>query len=258
MREEFQTIEWAEPPIGDLVGGAVAKGRRLRTAKRLRVGGAGLAVLVVTGLAAIPIVRSTASPAPAPAAIAVAAPSTGASSSAPAAATEANRVKGTPAGVLKLLMENLPKGKTSHVAGSVEDGDVGVQTYLDRGNGPGMIRLYVMTRTEAQLTSKRSVLKKDAWIPLGNGAEYQSISVPDNCIQHTIVYVRHADDTLLQFDLSTCLAWDGEQNKTSPQILTAREAAEVGADPRWGVKIDPALNEQGAATFPHLSAKFGK
>jgi hypothetical protein len=256
MREEFQTIEWAEPPIGDLVGEAVAKGRRLRTAKRLRVGGASLAVLVVTGLAAIPIVRSTA--APATAAVAVAAPAAAASSSAPAVAIETNRVKGTPAGVLKLLTENLPKGKTSHVAGFVQDGDVGVQTYLDRGQGPGMIRLYVMTRTEAQLTSKRSVLKKDAWIPLGNGAEYQSISVPDNCIQHTIVYVRHADDTLLQFDLSTCLAWDGEQNKTSPQILTAREAAEVGADPRWGVKIDPALNEQGAATFPHLSAKFGK
>jgi hypothetical protein len=253
MREEFQTIEWAEPPIGDLVGEAVAKGRRLRTAKRLRVGGASLAVLVVTGLAAIPIVRSTAAPATA----AVAAPAAAASSSAPAVAIETNRVKGTPAGVLKLLTENLPKGKTSHVAGFVQDGDVGVQTYLDRGQGPGMIRLYVMTRTEAQLTSKRSVLK-GPWIPLENGAEYQAITVPGNCIQHTIVYVRHPDDTLLQFDLSTCLAWDGGQNTTSPQILSVREAAEVGADPRWGVKIDPALNKQGAATFPHLPAKFGK
>src|SRR4051812_28860332 len=112
MREEFQTIEWAEPPIGDLVGEAVAKGRRMRTVKRLRVGGAGLAVLVVTGLAAIPIARTAApAPAPAPAAIVVAAPSTGASSSAPPAVTEANRVKGTPAGVLQLLTENLPKGK---------------------------------------------------------------------------------------------------------------------------------------------------
>jgi hypothetical protein len=51
MREEFQTIEWAEPPIGDLGGEAVAHGRRMWTAKRLRVGGAGLAVLVVTDLA---------------------------------------------------------------------------------------------------------------------------------------------------------------------------------------------------------------
>ncbi|WP_153040345.1 hypothetical protein [Actinoplanes sp. TFC3] len=257
MREEFQTIEWAEPPIGDLIGEAVATGRRLRTAKRLRVVGAGLAVLVVTGLAAIPIVRNTTAPATAPAAIAMAAPSAAASSSVPAAVTEANRVKGTPAGVLELLTENLPKGKTSHYAGVVDQGDVGVQTYLDRGKGPGMIRLFVMKRTMAQLTSKTSALK-GAWIPLGNGVEYQSINVRGNCIQHTIVYVRHADDTLLQFNLSNCLAWDGKQNGTSPQILTVREAAEVGADPRWGVQIDPSLNQQGAATFPHLPANFGK
>ena len=251
MREEFQTIEWTEPPIGDLVGEAVAEGRRLRTAKRLRVGGAGLAVLVVAGLAAVPVVRGTA--APAPAAIAVAGPTTGTSSSAPTAGTEAGRVKGTPAGVLQLLTENLPKGRTSHYAGAVDQGDVGVQTYLDRGNGPGMIRLFVMTRTMAQLTGPRSALK-GPWIPLGNGAEYQVINNPGNCVQHTMVYVRHADDTLLQFDLATCLAESGP----SPQILTVSEAARVGADPRWGVKIDPALNEQGAATFPHLPAKFDK
>ena len=255
MREEFQTIEWTEPPIGDLVGEAVAQGRRLRTAKRLRVGGAGLAALVVTGLAAIPVVRSTA--APAPATIVVAAPSTGASSSAPAAAKDANRVKGTPAGLLYLLTQNLPKGRTSHYAGVLDQGDVSVQTFLDRGKGPGMIRLHVMTRTMAYLTGPRSSLK-GPWISLGNGVEYQAMNAAGNCIQHTIVYVHHPDDTLLQFDLSTCLAWDGRQNTTSPQILTVREAAQVGADPRWGVKVDPAVNEKGAAAFPHLSTKFGK
>jgi hypothetical protein len=244
MREEFQTIEWAEPPIGDLVGQAVAEGRRLRTAKRLRVGGTGLAVLVVTGLAASLVVRGTGAPAPAaPAAVVVAAPSTSASSSAPMA----NRVKGTPAGVLKLLVENLPKGTTSHYAGDVEYGDVSVQTYLNRGNGPGMIRLHVMTRKASAFTG--------TWIPLGNGTEYQVISVPGNCYQHTVVSVHHTDDTLLQFDLSNCPEVNGQKMR---QILTAREAAEVGADPRWGVKIDPALNKQGAAAFPHLPAKFDK
>jgi hypothetical protein len=255
MREEFQTIEWAEPPIGDLVGEAVAKGRRLRTAKRLRVAGAGLAVFVVAGLAAGLAVRGIPAPAGPTAGIA-AAPAPAPSSSAPVAA-DVDRVKGTPAGVLTLLTENLPEGTTSNYAGNVDRGDVGVQTYLDRGEGPGMIRLYVMTRTMAQLTGKRSALK-GAWIPLGNGVEYQALNVAGNCLQHTIVYVRHADDTLLQFDLSTCLSWDGRQNKRSPQILTVREAAEMGADPRWGVRIDPALNKQGAATFPHLPAKFGK
>lgn len=254
MREEFKKIEWAEPPLGDLVGEAVAKGRRMRTARRLRVGGAGLAVLVVAGLAAIPLVRSTAPTAPAPAGISVAAPSTGTSSPAPAAVTEIERVKGTPAGVLKLLTENLPEGRTSHYAGVVEDGDVSVQTFLDRGKGPGMIRLHVMTRTMSELNSNRSALT-GTWIPLGNGVQYQATSVPGNCVQDTIVYVRHADDTLLQFDLYGCPELDGRKMR---QVLTAREAAEVGADPRWGVKIDPALNKQGAAAFPHLSTEFDK
>jgi hypothetical protein len=243
MREEFQTIEWAEPPIGDLVGQAVAKGRRMRTAKRLRVGGAGLAVLVVTGLAAIPIVRST--EAPAPAAVVAAAPFPSPSGSAPV--TEADRVKGTPAGLLKLLVENLPEGRTSHYAGNVEYGDVSVQIFLDRGHGLGELRLHVMTRKASGFPG--------TWIPLGEGTAYQVFHVPGNCYQHTIVWVHHADDTLLQFDLSNCSEIDGR--KVRP-ILTAREAAEVGADPRWGVKIDPALNEQGAAAFPHLPAKLVK
>jgi hypothetical protein len=248
MREEFQTIEWAEPPIGDLVGEAVAKGRRMRTAKRLRVGGAGLAVLAVSALAAIPFVRST--EAPAPAAVVAVAPSAAASSSEPAdAAAGAQRVKATPAGMLELLLQNLPKGKTSHYAGDTEYGDVSVQAFLDRGDGPGMIRLHVMTRPESDFASLGT------WIPLGNGTKYMTKSVPGNCYQHTIVWVHHPDNTLLQFDLANCPIVDGTRVK---QPVTAREAAEVGADPRWGVKIDPELNDKGATAFPHLSAKFPK
>ena len=243
MREEFQTIEWAEPPIGDLVGEAVAQGRRMRTVQRLRVGGAGLAVLVVAGLAAIPIVRSTG--APAPAAVVAAAPATSVSSAAPV--TEADRVKGTPAGVLELLLQNLPDGETSHYVGVAEDSDVSVQTFLNRGDGPGMIRLHVMTRKASAFTG--------TWIPLGNGTEYLVKNATGNCVQNTIVWVHHADDTLLQFDLYGCPELDGRKMR---QILTAREVAEVGADPRWGVQIDPALNEQGAAAFPHLPTEFDK
>jgi hypothetical protein len=249
MREEFQTIEWAEPPIGDLVGEAVAEGRRLRTVKRLRVGGAGVAVFVVAGLAAIPIVRGAG--VPAPAAVTAAAPSAVASSSepAPAAAATADRVKATPAGMLELLRQNLPTGRTSHYAGINEDGDVSVQTFLDRGTGPGMIRLHVMTRKESDFTGLGT------WISLGNGTKYMTKSVPGNCYQHTIVWVHHTDNTLLQFDLANCPVVDGVRIK---QPLTAREAAEVGADPRWGLKIDQELNKKGAAAFPHLSTKFPK
>jgi hypothetical protein len=248
MREEFRTIEWAEPPIGDLVDQAVAKGHRMRTAKRLRVGGAGVAVFVVAGLAAIPIVRNTGAPAPtATAAVVPAAPSAAASSTPPSTAATAHRVKATPAGMLELLLQNLPKGKTSHYAGITEDGDVSVQTFLDRGNGPGMIRLHVMTRKESDFTGL------GAWISLGDGVKYLTKSVPGNCLQHTIVWVHHPDNTLLQFDLANCPTVDGVAIKPP---LTAREAAEVGADPRWGLTIDPELNTTGAAAFPHLSTVF--
>ncbi|MEV4351869.1 hypothetical protein AB0J83_46040 [Actinoplanes sp. NPDC049596] len=246
MREEFRTIEWAEPPIGDLVEGAVARGRRMRTARRIRVGSAGVAVLVVAGLAAIPLVRGTEGSAPAaPPVVAAAAPSAAASSSTPTAP----RVKATPAGLLELLRQNLPEGKTSHYAGITEGSDVSVQTFLDRGTGPGMIRLHVMTRKESAFSDIGT------WIPLGNGTKYMTHSVPGNCLQGTIVYVHHPDDTLLQFDLATCPAIGGTKIK---QPLTAREAAEVGADPRWGLKIDPELNRKGAAAFPHLSTVFPK
>ena len=246
MREEFQTIEWAEPPIGDLVGDAVAQGRRMRTGQRLRVGGAGLAVLVVAGLTAGLVVRGT--PAPAgPTAVVAAAPSPSASSPA-SVAQDANRVKATPPGILTLLLENLPDGRTSQYAGDVEYGDVSVQTFLDRGQGRGMIRLHVMTRKASAF--------KGPWIPLGNGVEYQVTHVPGNCVQHTVVSVHHADDTLLQFDLANCLSLAGDRQMKSPQILTAGEAARVGADPRWGVKIDRALNRQGAAAFPDLPTEF--
>ena len=245
MREEFQTIEWAEPPIGDLVGEAVAEGRRMRTARRLRVGGAGLAVLIVAGLVAIPVVRSTGAPAPAAPAVIAAGPSAAASSSTPAT----HRVKATPAGMLELLLQNLPEGETSHYAGITQDDDVSVQTFLDRGNGPGMIRLHVMTRKESDFSGLGT------WISLGNGTKYLTKSVSGNCYQHTIVWVHHPDDTLLQFDLANCPEVDSTKIK---QPLTAREAAEVGADPRWGLTIDPELNQKGAATFPHLSTKFPK
>jgi hypothetical protein len=144
-------------------------------------------------------------------------------------------------------VENLPDGKTSLYAGNVEGGDVSVQTLLDRGNGLGELRPHVMTRKAAGFPG--------TWIPLGQGTEYQVFHVPGSCYQHTIVWVQHADDTLLQFDLSNCPEIGGRKTRSA---LTAREAAQVGADPRWGVKIDPAINRQGAAAFAHLTTKLVK
>jgi hypothetical protein len=67
------------------------------------------------------------------------------------------------------------------------------------------------------------------------------------------VVVRHPGNLLVQFNLATCIPFS---RTAPPQVLTVAEAVKIGADPRWGLSIDPALNEQGADHFPHLSTKF--
>jgi hypothetical protein len=244
MREEFQAIEWDEPPAGDLVEKAVAQGRRMRTARRVRIASAALAVVAVTGVATGVAIRGGGGTSAAPASVAAVVPSAPASAPAPAGP---KRVKATPAGVLELLQKTLPDGKSSHLAGyNYSDGAVIVQQHLTRGGKTGVFELLVIDWKQPWAGT---------WTPLGNGVSYQVIKNPGNCIEPTIVLVRHPDNSLLQFNLSTCIT-DGE--KKSPQILTVQEAAHIGADPRWGVTIDPEFNRQGAAHFPHLSKDFDK
>jgi hypothetical protein len=245
MRTEFETIEWAEPPIGDLVEKSVAKGRRMRWARRMRAGGAGLAVLAVAGVATGFVVHHADPAVPAPAVITAAAPSAAASSAAPA---DENRVKATPAGLLELLTQKLPDGTPSHFAGETDsDGNLAVQLHLNRGQGTGEVLLNVIKSSKMHFSG--------VWTPLGNGIDYQVRHLYDNCRQHTIVLVRHPGGSLLQFNLTTCI---GKEGGKSPQILSVSEAAQIGADPRWGLTIDPALNQQGAARFPHLSTDLDK
>jgi hypothetical protein len=250
MREEFRTLEWTEPPMGDLVEDAMAQGRRMRTARRLRVGGGtGLAVLaaagVLTGLVLTSPHRDTGGLNLTPATVAAAAPSSTTTSPAP---TEGPRVKATPAGLLELLLQTLPTGKTSHYAGDhqPDSADITVQTWLDRGHGPGLIRAFVIDS---------HVQSKETWTPLGDGVDYLVRHVPSNCLQSTIVLVRHPGNLLVQIDLATCLP-GSTSGKQPPQVLTVAEAVKIGADPRWGLSIDPALNAEGAHHFPHLSTDF--
>ena len=252
MREQFQAIEWAEPPIGDLVDNAVAQGRRMRTARRVRAGGgAGLAMLAVAGVITGLALTNPNGSAPAPATVVAApsaVPSAASSSAAPSSAAPASgpRVKATPAGLLELLLQDLPKGKTSHYAGAhqPDSADITLQTFLDRGQGNGMIRVTVLqSRANSQVT----------WTPAAGGVDYLVHHLANNCLQTTSVVVRHPGDLLVQFDLSTCIPFS---RKHPPQVLTVAEAVKIGSDPRWGLSIDPALNERGADRFPHLSTKF--
>jgi hypothetical protein len=246
-----------EPPIGDVVAGSISKGRRMRTVRRLGFGGSAAAGVLAVSLGVAALAAPAGTP-DRPASVLPAAASPTAStkpaatsptaSTMPAAAAKNDLVKATPAGLLELLLPLLPPGKTSHYAGDANE--LMVQTYLDGGAGPGMIRINVANTKGDTARSAPAGVKSAS----SDGSTYRVSRLPDNCIQNTIVFVQHPDGTLVQINLASCLAWDGKQNKPAKLALTVAQAVKIGADPRWGVQIDKSLVTAGAKQFPHLGA----
>jgi hypothetical protein len=230
-----------EPPIGDLIDAALRRGRRLRTVRRLQAGAAALLGLTVLTVAAVTLPDALGGRGSEP----VAAPPALRQSPRP-------RVPATPAGLLELLLSLLPPGPTSNYAADPEQPMV--QTYLDTGAGPGMLRLTVTTvqRGSALFDAPGNGIQATGPSELPGGGEVVVLQIPENCIQRTVVEVRHPDDTLVQINIASCLAWDGTANKPAPQVLTAEQAATIAADPRWGTRLDPSLEDAGAAHFPEL------
>ncbi|MBU2665570.1 hypothetical protein KOI35_18840 [Actinoplanes bogorensis] len=269
MRAELNSER--PPPLGDVVGAAVRAGRRTRRRRRIGVAGAGAAgvlVILLSGSLAAhseprrPVVAEPADqsgPLPAPptggplgrAAAQKAPVSPG---SVPITATppttrspERNlaipsgtdsaagpRKKATTGAMLHLLTQLLPPGRTSHAAVSSNE-DLYVQMYLDRGAGPGMVRMML------------GKLPADG--PRGTTPNVSVSQVPDNCLQSTVVVARWADGTAVQVDVASCLAGDGRTNPPGRVVLSPDEAARIAADPRWGVTMDADLIKQGEARF---------
>ncbi len=149
--------------------------------------------------------------------------------------------KATSGAMLHLLTELLPPGRTSHFAVSEAD-DLHVQSYLDRGAGPGMIRVSL-----GRLPADGDRL------PRGTTATVTITPIPDNCVQDTVVVSRWPDGTAVQIDVASCLAWNGESNPPARPALTPDEAAKIAADPRWGLTMDAALVDAGAQAFGGLA-----
>ncbi|MFG1885740.1 hypothetical protein [Micromonospora sp. NPDC049102] len=270
------------PPLGDLVQQSVVQGRRLRRKRRLTqlgAGGSALAVLLVIGLAVgslaggadgggrsgEPDVGSlgglvdtvspspgggfgpgagqspgaAASPTPRPTAVVIDKVRIG-------AGPHGELLTTTPQGALELLTWLLPKGKVSGYA-SLESGGAGpgmpyVQIYLDRGDGPGMVRLSVYQDH------------------LGGGPAPGTVElteVPGNCLQDKMVTVHHRDGLQIDVLISTCLAWDGKEASPAPAVLTVREATSIAANPIWGTRLPAKFVESGAKNFPNLARSNG-
>jgi hypothetical protein len=250
MSEELRTLLRSElseerpPPLGDIVGIAVRDGRRIRRVRRFGVIGTGIAVAGVVAVAvafAGPFAMSGTGHAPA---VQAAAPPAAAvdgkavdGKAAEAKAVKAKAVKATPAAVLELLTRLAPLGPQSGFAQATDQ--LGAQLYVDRGQGPAMVRVFVSKEGRAHG-------------PRGDKPTFTVSRLPDNCIQDLVVNARWTDGTMVQVDGATCLAWDGKQNKPTLPLLNPAEAIRIATDPHWGVTMDPDLVAAGAKHFPDL------
>ncbi|GGM31736.1 hypothetical protein ACFFX1_45755 [Dactylosporangium sucinum] len=272
-----------EPPIGDLVGASVRQGRRLRTFRRVQTGGVAVAVLAVVAVAAVvasgatggapgvqaggPGIGSTERTVP-PRAYPSFDPSQKLVPWQPPAGAPATgpQVAATPAGVLELLLSLLPEGPTGAYAGN---DDLLVQTYLDPGDGQGMLRVNVSkvvgsgdTVPPGEAEARCRTMGLDACpspdegvsyrAPLDNGGEIVVRQFTGNCIQHAVVEVTRADGIRVQVNIASCLAWDGTRNPPAPPALTIQQAAGIALDPRWNVTLARSIVDAGAARFPNL------
>jgi hypothetical protein len=238
------------PPLGDVVGAAMSRGRRVRRNRRLAVAGAGVAVLAVAALIAF-----GAGPQLSPLPSALPPGSVPSIAAAPAAAVPTRTVtvrngtqraegmqkKATSAAMLHLLTALLPPGRTSHYAVAVGN-DLHVQLYYDAGYGPSMLRLQVDRKPtgRARGTQPRVAVSHD----------------PGNCVQDTDVAAVWPDGTVVQLDIATCLAPGGRTGSPAKAQLSQAEAALIVSDRRWGVTMDADLVDQSARAFPSALPVF--
>jgi hypothetical protein len=152
--------------------------------------------------------------------------------------TGPGQVRATPEAMLVLLEELLPPGRTSEHA-STGPRELQVRLYLDRGEGPGMIRVSV---------------GGDAAPGPRPGTPAVSVdSRPGNCIGSTVVRARWPGGLVVQADVAGCLAVDGRRTEPAPPVLSREEARVVVSDPRWGPAMDAALVRAGAQRFPQVA-----
>ncbi|MCG5440992.1 hypothetical protein [Micromonospora foliorum] len=152
----------------------------------------------------------------------------------------------TPQGALELLTRLLPKGSTSGYA-SLQSSGAGpgmpyVQLYLDRGDGPGMVRL--------------AIYQDD----LGGGPRPGTVElteVPGDCVRNKVVTVHHRGGLRIDLMICTCLIWEGKGTSPALPVLSVREATEIAANSIWGTKLPAGLVVNGAKRFSTLARSNG-
>ncbi|GGQ94893.1 hypothetical protein [Kitasatospora griseola] len=247
------------PPLGDIVAEATRKGRRARRVRTIgQVSGSALALAAAVVLAAghLPgTANDTASGTVGPAAggtPALAAPAGPTPS--PTASGALVRVSG--AAVLATVLDALPAGlqTSGYAANGATDAhgkyaaDVPVaQVNIQTPQGLGMMRVFVGTASPDAKCSTDDGCHRDRY-----GQQVRTTHVNDNCIQNTVITVRHADSTAVTVQMATCLAWNGTANLPGVLPLTEEAAAELAANPAFHTMMTPAQGAAAAARFPAL------
>lgn len=124
------------------------------------------------------------------------------------------------------------------------------QAYLDAGDGPGMLRLSVdqqepVSGPQPAREGLRSFQQED-------GDVITVTRNSDNCVQSMVAYRETLDGLLVQLMVSTCLAWDGEDNAEGTSALTEEQAIAVMDDERIGLRLAEDAVKEGAERFSDL------
>jgi hypothetical protein len=283
---DAELAEEVPPPLGDVLRTAMRDGRRMRRARALRAGLAcvaavgvlalGLGVAAATGVPAggggtqvgaagdagtsspvtVPTPSPTATPPPSPS-VTVGTrpvPTIGLDVAAPEVAGKpGSAALAGPSAVLVLLLDLLPAGRTSDHAGGAYADFTGVQVYLNRGAGYGMIRLAVagfLPRAAAPCRAGDAAIRvscRDV-----GGVVVETFEIEANCVQRRGVNVFRPDGFAIQINISDCLARRGAGVPVVEEVLSTDEAIAIALDPTWSPANLNYATRVGAERYPAL------
>lgn len=291
MGDRFRSMidsEFAEevpPPIGDLVDNAIRDGQRLRRARvvqRSVACFAAVGVLVLGVGMATSTLRTESPPGSGfgaaqealPASPPLASPvPTGTNASSglllppdtPTMAVQPGAQDNTrskpslvqPAVVLLALQGALPDGSMLAYAGSRYDSFTGVQVFLDRGSGFGMVRV-AMARDGSN--PKRSCSAGPTGVEVSceeeGGALVERFEIDANCVQRRGANIYRQDGVTIQVNVGSCLV-DGEWGTPGAlaideNVLTLDEAVRIGLNTVWDERSLERTAAKADDAFPKL------
>lgn len=283
IESEFAEVE--PPPIGDLVDNAIRDGRRLR---RTRMVQRSVACVAAVGALALGLGMATAGLGPDQAPDGPARYAAGGSETARPAATSSGEPSSTrgagpvpadaptmaifepepsapdaaskppvavPATVLMALQTVLPDGPTVGFAGSRFSTYTGVQVYLDRGSGYGMIRV-ALARYGAPPKCESRPTGVTVNCRSSEGAWVETFEIEDNCVQRRGVNVYRTDGLVVQVNIGSCLVdgpWPAPGiDSVDKEVIKVAEAIDIGLSPVWTERSLDSLARSSDRAHPSL------